>query len=253
MSFWSLGAIVYVVARTVFAGVLLVLAIRRRTPAVVAAQSISDAAVALLVLAYALYPLRTMLGWVSLLLFFYFIAWESLAAAQRLGAIGETPDRPLSDAELLGGMSHWVWDLGGLAPAFIVGGLVAGAMVLPGEWDLPGTPSALSCTPAEVRVGDDLVLRMRTPHGGDLGVFTPSRGYLVLRAPVAAGSVPEAERFEHQDLLALPTEAFSGRRRHAPADEPVFTDAGTYMFSMSAYRDPSLSITCVVHYRPSSP
>ena len=250
MSLWSLSALVYVVARTVVACVLLVLAIRRRTPAAVAAQAISDAAVALLVLAYALYPLRSMLGWLSLPLFLVFIAWEGLAAAQRLGAIGETPDEPLSDAELLGGMSHWVWDLGGLAPAFIMGGLVAGAMILPGEWDLPGSPSALSCTPAEVHAGDDLILRMRTPHGGDLGVFTPRHGYLVLRAPVAAGSVAEAERFEHQGLLALPTEAFSGRRRHAPADEPVFTDAGTYTFSMSAYRDPSLSITCVVRYGP---
>lgn len=250
MSFWSLSAIAYVVARTVVAGVLLVLAIRRRASAVVAAQAISDAAVAVLVLAYALYPLRATLGWLSVPLFLWFIVWEGLAAAQRLGAIGETPDEPLSDAELLGGMSRWVWDLGGLAPAFIIGGLVAGAMIVPGEWDLPGTPSALSCTPAEVHAGDDLTLRMRTPHGGDFGVFTPRRGYLILRSPVAAGSVPEAQRFEHQGLLALPTESFTGRRRHAPPDEPVFTDAGTYTFSMSAYRDPSLSFTCVVRYQP---
>jgi hypothetical protein len=250
VSIWSVGAIVYVVARTVVAGVLLVLALRRRTPGALAAQAISDAAVALLVTAYALHPLRAGLAWLSVPLFFYFIAWEGLAAARRIDAIGETPDEPLSDAELLGGMSHWVWDLGGLAPAFIMGGLVAGAIILPGEWDLPGTPSALSCAPPEVHAGDDLVLRMRTPHGGDLGVFTPRHGYLILRSPVAAGSVPQAERFEYQRLLALPTESFTGRRHHAPADEPVFADAGTYTFSMSAYRDPSLAFTCAVNYRP---
>jgi hypothetical protein len=241
---------VYVVVRTVVAGVLLVLAVRRRTPGVVAAQAVSDAAVALLVTAYALYPLRAGLGWLSVPLFFYFIAWEGLAAARRISAIGETPDEPLSDAELLGGMSRWVWDLGGLAPAFIMGVLVAGAIILPGEWDLPGTPSALSCAPVEVRSGDDLILRMRTPHGSDLGVFTPRRGYLILRAPVAAGSVPEAERFEHQGRLALPSASVTGRRRHAPADEALFADSGTYTFSMSEYRDPSVVFTCVVRYRP---
>jgi len=241
---------VYVVARTVVAGVLLGLALRRRTPGVLAAQAISDAAVALLVTAYALHSLRAALGWLSVPLFLYFIAWEGLAAAQRIGAIGETPDQQLSDAELLGGMSRWVWDLVGLAPAFIMGVLVAGAIILAGEWTLPGSPSALSCTPVEIHAGDDLVLRMRTPHGGDLGVFTPRHGYLILRSPVAAGSVPQAERFENQRLLALPTEAFAGRRRHAPPDEPVFTEAGTYTFSMSAYRDPTLAFTCAVQYRP---
>jgi hypothetical protein len=250
VNIWSVGAVVYVVARTVVAGVLLVLALRRRTPGVLAAQAISDAAVALLVTAYALHSLRAALGWLSVPLFLYFIAWEGLAAAQRIGAIGETPDQQLSDAELLGGMSRWVWDLVGLAPAFIMGVLVAGAIILAGEWTLPGSPSALSCTPVEIHAGDDLVLRMRTPHGGDLGVFTPRHGYLILRSPVAAGSVPQAERFENQRLLALPTEAFAGRRRHAPSDEPVFAEAGTYTFSMSAYRDPTLAFTCVVQYRP---
>jgi hypothetical protein len=250
VSIWSVGAVVYVVARTVVAGVLLVLAVRRRARGEVAAQAISDAAVALLVLAYALYPLRAALGWVSVPLFMYFIAWEGIAAARRLSAIGETPDDPLSDAELLGGMSHWVWDLGGLAPAFIMGVLVSGAIILPGEWTLPGTPSALSCAPVEVVSGDALILRMRTPHGSDLGVFTPRRGYYVLRSPVAAGSVPEAERFERQGQLALATASATGRRRHAPADERVFVDSGKYIFSMSEYRDPSLSFTCAVHYRP---
>ena len=250
MSIWSLVAVAYVAVRTVAAGVLLVHAIRRRASGVLAAQAISDAAAALLVLAYALHELRSVLGWLSVPLFFYYIGWEGLAAAQRISAIGEIPDEPLSDAELLAGMWRWVWDLGGLAPAFIMGGLVAGSMILPGEWTLPGTPSALNCTPAEVHAGKDLILRMRTPHGGELGVFTPRRGYLIIRAPVAAGSVPRAERFEYQRLLALPTEAFTARKRDARADEAVFTDAGAYTFSMSAYQDPSLSSTCVVVYRP---
>jgi hypothetical protein len=138
----------------------------------------------------------------------------------------------------------------GLAPAFVIGVLVAGAIILPGEWTLPGTPSPLSCAPGEVVSGDDLILRMRTPHGADLGVFTPSRGYYILRSPVAAGSVPEAERFERQGRLALPTASLTGRRRRALADEPIFAEAGTYTFSMSEYRDPSVAFTCAVHYRP---
>jgi len=250
MSIWSLGAVVYVVARTIIAGALLVLAVRRRASGVLAAQAISDAAVAVLVLSYAFYPLRAGLGWVSVPLFIYFLAWEGLAAARRLSAIGETPDEQLSDAELLGGMSRWVWDLGGLAPAFIMGVLVAGAIILPGEWTLPGAPSALSCSPVELLSGDTLVLRMKTPHGAELGVFTPRRGYLSLRPPLAARTAPEVDLLEHQRRLDLPSDAATGWRRLATADEPVFADAGTYTFSMSAYKDPSRAITCVMRYRP---
>jgi hypothetical protein len=250
MSFWSIAAIAYVVARTVVAGVLLVLAMRRRASGVMAAHAVSDAAVALLVLAYALYPLRAALGVLVIPLFLVFVAWELLTFTQRLDLLGETPDSQLSDAELLGGTASWFWDALNVIPAFVIGAMVVGNVVYRGGIDLPGTPSALSCTPTEVHAGDDLILRMRAPHGNELGVFTPRRGYLVIRGPVAAGSVPEAERFEHQGLLALPTELFNGRRSHAPAAEPVFADAGTYTFSMSAYRDPSLSITCVVRYGP---
>jgi hypothetical protein len=250
VSIWSVGAVVYVVARTIIAGALLVLALRRRAPGVLAAQAISDAAVALLVLAYARYPLRAALGWVSVPLFVYFIAWEALAAAQRLDAMGETPDNPLSDAELLGGTARWIWDAWNIAPAFVIGALVVGSVFWPGGWALPGTPSALSCTPAEVVSGDTLTLRMRPPHGGDLGVFTPRRGYLILRSTPAAGTVPEAERFEHQRRLVIPTASAAGRRRHGAADEPVFADSGTYIYSMNEYRDASVSFTCAVRYRP---
>ncbi len=250
MSIWSLAALAYVLARTVVAGALLVLAIRRRASGPVAAQAISDAAVALLVLAYALYPLRAALGWLSVPLFLYFIAWEGLAAARRMSAIGETPDAPVSDAELLGGMSRWVWDLGGLAPAFIMGVLVAGAIILPGEWTLPGTPSPLSCSPVDVVSGGTVGLRMRTPHGPELGVFTPHRGYLSLRPPFAARTATEVNQLEHQPRLDLPTDSATAWRRLATADEPVFVDAGTYTFSMTAYKDPSRVFTCVVRYQP---
>ena len=250
MSIWSFGALVYVVARTVIAAVLLVLALRKRTPGILAAQAMSDAAVALLITAYALHPLRAALGWLSVPLFLYFCAWEGLAAAQRLSAIGEIATAPLSDAELFGGMSHWVWDLGGLAPAFIMGVLVAGAIIMPGEWTLPGAPSALSCSPVELASGDALVLRMKTPHGAELGVFTPRRGYLSLRPPFAARTAPEVGHLEHQPRFDVPTDSATGWRRLATADEPVFVDVGTYTFSMSAYKDPSRAFTCVVRYQP---
>jgi len=250
MSIWSVAAIAYVAVRTVIAGVLLVHAVRRRVSGILAAQAISDAAVAVLVLAYALYPLRAALGWVSVLLFLFFVGWELLAATRRLDLMGETPGDPMSDVELLGGTARWVWDACNLAPAFVIGALVVGSVVWRGGYTLPGTPSALKCTPADVHSGDDLILRMKTPHGGDLGVFTPRRGYLILRSPVAAGSVPETEGFEHQGLLALPIESFTGLGRHAPADEAVFADSGTYTFSMSEYRDASVAFTCAVHYRP---
>ena len=249
VNIWGVSAIAYAVARTVAAGVLIVLAIRRRASGVVAAQAVSDAAVALLVLAYALYALRAALGLLVIPLFLFFVAWELLTATRRLDLLGETPGSQVSDAELLGGTARWFWEVLNIVPAFVLGALVMGNAVTPGGLELPGTPSALSCRTAEVTPGGRVSLAMRTPHGPELGVFTPRRGYLIIRAPVAAGSVPDAERFEGQSRFALPVASLTGRRRSTAAPEPVFTDAGAYTFSISQYRDPSVAFTCVVRYR----
>jgi len=242
--------VAYVVARTVIAGVLLVLAARRRAPGAVAAQALSDAAAALLVLAYARYALRTALGWVTLPLFAYFVAWEVIAAARRFDAMGEAPGDPWSDAELIGGTARWAWDVLGVAPAVVLGAIVAGAFILPGQWTMPGTPPPLTCAPTEVAPGDTITLRMRVPHGGELGVFTPRRGYYSIRSTPPAGTVPDAARFEYRDRLVIPTASAAGRRVNAGARERVFADSGTYMFSLSEYKDVSMAITCAVHYRP---
>ena len=249
MSIWSVSAIVYVVARTVGAGVLLVLAMRRRASGVVAAQAISDAAVALLVSAYAYYPLRAALGLLALPLFLIFLGWELLSATRRLDLLGETPDSQLSDAALLGSTWRWFWEAWNVVPAFVIGALVVGSALSSGL-DLPGTPSRLSCETTELTQGATLTLGMRTPHGPELGVFTPRRGYLIIKAPVAAGSVPEAERFEHQRRIVLSTATATARRRLSGTDELIFTDPGTYTFSMSEYGDVTVAFTCAVRYRP---
>jgi hypothetical protein len=233
---------VYVVARTVIAGALLLLVARRRAPGALAAQAVSDAVAALLVLAYAGYALRAALGGLTVLLFVYFVVWEVIAATRRFNAMGDAVDEAWSDAELLGGTARWAWDVLGVAPAFLVGALVAGSIVLPGQWTLPGTPPPLTCAPTELGSGDTLMLRMRTPHGGELGAFTPRRGYYNLRSTPRAGTVPDADRFARQDRLVIPTTSVTGRQ--------VFTDSGTYMFSLSEYKDVSMSVTCAVRYRP---
>ena len=251
MSTLSVGTVVYVVARTIIAVVLLVLVARGRAPRGLGAQALSDAAAGLLVLAYAGYGLRAALGWLSVLLFIYFVAWEVIAAARRLDAMGEEVGDQWSDTELIGGTMRWVWDVAGIAPVFIAGVLVAGSVVLPGQYSLPGSPPPLSCAPAEVAPGETVILRMRTPHGGDLGVFTPRRGYYVLKSTPAAGTVPYAQRFEHQERLAIPTALTTARRlRGGGAEELVFADTGKYQFSLSEYKDPSLSLMCAVHYGP---
>jgi len=249
MSFWSLAALAYVVVRTVAAGALLVLAIRRRASAVVAAHAISDASAALLVSAYALHPLRAALGFLVVPLFVVFLAWELLSATRRLDLLGETPDSQLSDAEMLGWTARWFWDALNIIPVFVIGAMVVGNAVFYGI-DLPGTPSGLSCKSAELTPGSTLTLRMRTPHGPELGVFTPRRGYLSLRAPLAARTAPEVYHLEHQNRLDLRTDAATAWRHLDAADELVFVDAGTYTFSMGAYKDASRAFTCVVHYRP---
>ena len=225
MNIWSLVALAYVVVRTVAAG-------------------------ALLVSAYALHPLRAALGLLVIPLFLVFMAWELLSATQRLDLLGEMPDSQLSDAELLGWTARWFWDALNIIPVFVIGAMVVGSAVFSGI-DLPGTPSALKCGTEVLTSGGTLTLKMRTPHGQELGVFTPRRGYLIIVAPVAAGSVPERARFEHRARLALETESATGRKRVGTAvDERIFTDAGKYTFSLSAYQDPSVASTCEVRYSP---
>jgi hypothetical protein len=249
VNIWSLVALAYVVVRTVAAGALLVLAIRRRASGVVAAHAISDASAALLVSAYALHPLRAALGVLVVPLFVVFLAWELLSATQRLDLLGETPDSQLSDAEMLGWTARWFWDALNIIPVFVIGAMVVGNAVFYGI-DLPGTPSALKCGTEALTSGGTLTLKMRTPHGTELGVFTPHRGYLSLRAPLAARTAPEVYQLEHQNRLDLRPEAATAWRHLVAADELVFVDAGTYTFSMGAYKDPSRAFTCVVRYRP---
>ena len=100
-----------------------------------------------------------------------------------------------------------------------------------------GTDSSerLRCTPATLRAGDTLTLRMPTPHGGDLGVWTPGGTFFFL-VFWASGDVDPARSLVPWDVfrsmpdLRIPTTLMAIPWSQPGPERPVFSEAGEYRF-----------------------
>jgi hypothetical protein len=93
-----------------------------------------------------------------------------------------------------------------------------------------------SCLPKRLNFGDTLVISMPTPHGGDLGVWTPKREFLFLvfwasDATEAALSLRNWESFKTEPDLRLNTATsraalWEGQRPR----QLIFSSPGWYRF-----------------------
>jgi hypothetical protein len=251
---FSSGTLMYAALRTVLAVVLLVaagLGGRRALPLV--GQTVSDVACLAFMIAYVDADLRSWLGWLAFPLLVYVVGWEGWGALRAAATDSDASADGVGSQvlEWLGGFWRLLYRLLLVVPPVGAGLFLLLGLLYPGGWTFPSMPAPLSCTPATVARGDTLTLRMIGRHGGELGVFTPRRGflYVVDYAPLSA---PASARFEYRQRFALPTATATGRVLQAAPpgspEQPVFTDTGTYRFRVSDMAEVSASLGCSVRY-----
>jgi hypothetical protein len=251
---WSSGALTYAVLRTVL-GVALVLVAaagtRRAWPVV--GQAVADAACTAFMLAYVDLDLRESLGWLAAPLVAYVIAWEGWGAFHEAAAADDTPWDGMQPDLLawFGGIWRLLYRILFLTPPVVAGGFLVLALLYPGGWIFPEMPAPLRCAPDTLARGDTLTLRMVAPHGAQLGVFTPSRGFLYI-VDYGPRTAPTEQRFESRGRFSLAADRATGRvLEGAPPgypEVPIFTDTGTYRFRVSDASEISPSLMCNVRY-----
>ncbi|HEV2670194.1 MAG TPA: hypothetical protein VGU74_03810, partial [Gemmatimonadales bacterium] len=171
MGIWN-STLVYVGARTLLAGAMIALLLRRRVGVAYAGgQVISDLTCAAFLLAYVNPDIRDDVGWLVIPLLLFVLYWEAMRFFEnrRAAALSEEEDSWFDTALNTYG---WIWSGAFVLPAALAGCFLMFELVAPGEWPFPNPRPALACAPQRLKTGAELTLRMRVPHGGELTVFT---------------------------------------------------------------------------------
>jgi hypothetical protein len=227
---WA-GAITYSAVRTAGA-----VAMAIRAPRLgghrwaVLGQALADACYGAFPIAYVSYGFRSALGLLWVPLWVYATAWECAWYLRDMIEAAEDEDE--STLESIEAPWKVVWGLCFVLPSLIAGGIVAFDALYPRQWPLDGEPPPFVCAPALLRPGDTLTLRMDTPHGGELGVFTP-RGRFLYVVPSKARAPRGTPAFEGVEQLRLSTAGATASVTAAGPEQPIFADSGTYQFQLS--------------------
>jgi len=211
-------------------------------------QALADACYGAFPIAYVSYGFRSALGLLWVPLWVYAAAWEiAWYLRDMIEAVEEEQNSTFETIE-----APWkvVWGLCFVLPSLVAGGIVAFDALYPREGPLAGGPPPLVCTPALLKPGDTLTLRMDTPHGGELGVFTPRSRYLYV-VPISARSPRGTPGFERVERLRLSTTDATASVTPTGPKEPIFADSGTYQFQLSEVAQ--LSLACRVRFTGSPP
>ena len=234
MGIWN-STLVYVGARTLLAGAMIALLLRRRVGAFYAGgQVVSDLSCAAFLLAYVNPKIRDDIGWLVVPLALFVLYWEATRFFENRRAAAEREEEETwLDTTLRVYGSAWI--VGFVLPAVLAGGFLMFELLAPGQWPFPNPQPALTCAPARLQPGTELVLDMRVPHGTQLAVFTPQGKAFVL---VPYG----AKRFESVRRFTLLPDTMAA----------VFADSGVYALTVSYQGELSASLMCRVRYIPST-
>jgi hypothetical protein len=229
MGIWN-STLVYVGARTLLAGAMIALLLRRRVGAVYAGgQVVSDLSCAAFLLAYANPAIRDDVGYLVIPLVLFVLYWETTRFFEnRRAAAAREEEDSWWDTTLRIYGSAWI--VGFVMPAVLAGGFLMFELLAPGEWPFPNPRPPLVCTPERLQPGVELVLDMAVPHGSELSVFTPNGKSFVLNS-YGARQFQNVRRF-----TLLPDTMFG-----------VFVDSGEYAFTVS-YEGALSSLICRVRY-----
>jgi hypothetical protein len=231
MGIWN-STLVYVGARTLLAGAMIALLLRRRVGAWYAGgQVISDLSCAAFLLAYVNPEIRDDIGFLVIPLILFVLYWETTRFFEdrQVAAEREQEDSLLDTTLRVYGS---VWIIGFVLPAVLAGGFLMFELLAPGQWPFPNPRPGLVCTPRQLQPGAELSLKMSVPHGSQLTVFTP-RGHSFVLIPYGA------KAFGAVDHFTMATDTL-GR---------VFSDSGVYALTISYEGELSASRMCRVRYR----
>jgi len=230
MGIWN-STLVYVGARTLLAGAMIALLLRRRVGAFYAGgQVVSDLSCAAFLLGYVNPAVRDDIGVLVIPLVLFVLYWETMRFSEnrQAAALREGEDTWIDTSFRVYGM---VWTWGFVLPAILSGAFLMFDLMAPNEWPFPNPKAPLACSPQQLRFGDELTLDMRVPHGSQLVVFTPNSRPIVL---IPYGNKP----FERVPRLTLATDTLTH----------VFADSGVYTFTVSTEGELSASLACRVRY-----
>jgi len=230
MGIWN-STLVYVGARTLLAGAMIALLLRRRVGAVYAGgQVVSDLSCAAFLLAYVNPAIRDDIGVLVIPLVLFVLYWETMRFFEnrQAAAMREDEDSWVDTSLRVYGM---VWTLGFVLPAILSGAFLMFDLMAPNEWPFPNPKAPLACTPQRLRFGDELTLDMSVPHGTQLTVFTPHHGPIVL--------IPYGVRpFQNVAHLTMATDTLAH----------VFADSGVYAVTVSTEGELEATRMCRVRY-----
>jgi hypothetical protein len=231
MGIWN-STLVYVGARTLLAGAMIALLLRRRVGAVYAGgQVVCDLSCGAFLLAYVNPAIRADIGVLVIPLLLFVLYWEAMRFFENRQAAGmrDDEDNWLDAGLRVYGMA-WTW--GFVLPAILSGAFLMFDLMAPNEWPFPNPSAPFVCTPQRLRFGDELTLDMSVPHGSQLTVFAP-RGRTFVLIPYGARS------FQNLARLTLATDTLG----------QVFADSGVYAVTVSTEGELSASWMCRVRYR----
>ena len=229
MGIWN-STLVYVGARTLLAGAMIALLLRRRVgPWYAGGQVVSDLSWAAFLLGYVNADVRDDIGFLVVPLLLFVLYWETMRFFdnRRTAAVAEEKENWL-DVVLRG--SGMIWTLGFVMPAVLAACFLMFELMAPNEWPFPNPRAPLVCSPRVLEPGAELTLTMSVPHGTELAVFPP-HGRAVVLVPYTNQPFGKLAKFT---LLpdTLPQ---------------VFRDSGVYGVGVSTEGD--VTRMCRVRYR----
>jgi len=247
MGIWN-STLVYVVARTLLAGAMVALLLRRQVgPWYAGGQVVSDLSCAAFLLAYVNPDIRDDVGVLVIPLLLFVLYWEGTRFLDNRRAASAREDEETTFDTVLRVYGS-VWAFGFVMPAILAGGFLIFEILAPGQWPFPNPRPGLVCGPSQLKPGTALSLRMGVPHGAELSVFTPQGRSLVIVPYVQKGTQPPGSGFSDIARWTVRADTLAGLALGGSRPERVFTDSGVYTMRVSSEGEFSASLICRVRY-----
>jgi hypothetical protein len=247
MGIWN-STLVYVGARTLLAGAMIALLLRRQVgPWYAGGQVVSDLSCAAFLLAYVNPDIRDDVGVLVIPLLLFVLYWEGTRFLDNRRAASAREDEETTFDTVLRVYGS-LWAFGFVMPAILAGGFLIFEILAPGEWPFPNPRPGLVCGPSQLKPGTALSLHMSVPHGAELSVFTPKGRWLVIVPYVQKGTQPPGSGFGYRARWTVRADTLAGLALGSSRPERVFTDSGVYTMRVSSEGEFSASLICRLRY-----